>query len=86
MSKTEMIRARIEPNLKQDVESIFKKLGLTTTEAISLFYHQVKLWKGLPFEVRIPNPTTIQTFKDTDAGLNLVNCENEEEMFNKMGV
>lgn len=60
MPKTQMIRARIEPDLKQDVESIFKELGLTTTEAISLFYHQVKLWKGLPFEVRLP---ILQPFK-----------------------
>ena len=86
MPKTEMIRARIEPNLKQDVENIFKELGLTTTEAISLFYHQVMLWKGLPFEVRLPNLTTIQTFKDTDAGKNLVHCEDAEEMFNKLGI
>lgn len=86
MAKTEMIRARIEPILKQDVENIFKKLGLTTTEAISLFYHQVKFWKGLPFDVRLPNKTTIQTFKDTDSGKNLVNCENEEEIFDKLGV
>ncbi len=86
MPKTEMIRARVEPTLKNDVESIFKELGLTTTEAISLFYHQVKLWKGLPFEVRLPNQTTIQTFKDTDAGKNLVHSETAEEMFNKLGI
>ena len=86
MPKTQMIRARVEPNLKQDVETIFKELGLTTTEAINLFYHQVKLWKGLPFEVRLPNATTIQTFQDTDAGKNLVHYEDAEEMFNKLGI
>ena len=86
MTKSEMIRARIEPALKKDVESIFKKLGLSTTEAISLFYHQVKLWKGLPFEVRIPNETTLKTFRDTDNGKNLVDCEDAEDMFRKLGV
>ncbi len=86
MPKSEMIRARIEPALKKDVESIFKKLGLSTTEAISLFYHQVKLWKGLPFEVRIPNETTLKTFRDTDNGNNLVDCEDAEDMFSKLGI
>lgn len=86
MPKTEMIKARIEPSLKQDVESIFKELGLTTAEAISLFYHQVKLWRGIPFEIRLPNQTTIQTFKDTDVGKNLVHCEDAEDMFSKLGV
>jgi len=86
MPKTEMIRARVEPVLKQEVEDIFGALGLTTTEAISLFYHQVKLWKGLPFEIRIPNRITIKTFKDTDAGKNIVHCEDSEDMFNKLGI
>ncbi len=37
MAKTEMIRARITPELKTEAEAIFKKLGLSTTEAITLF-------------------------------------------------
>ena len=64
MSKTEMIRARIEPELKHEVEKILSELGLNPTTAINIFYHQVKLQKGLPFDVSIPNKTTIQTFKD----------------------
>ena len=86
MPKTEMIRARVEPDLKQQVEDIFAELGLTTTEAISLFYHQVKLRNGLPFEVRLPNKTTIRTIKDTDAGKNLVHCDDVEDMFDKLGI
>lgn len=81
-----MIRARVEPDLKREVERIFKELGLTSTEAISLFFHQVKLWKGLPFEVRIPNKTTLKTFRDTDAGKNVVYCEDAEDMFSKLGI
>ncbi|MFQ5544262.1 MAG: type II toxin-antitoxin system RelB/DinJ family antitoxin [Nitrospiria bacterium] len=86
MPKTEMIRARVEPELKKSVERIFKELGLTTTEAVSLFYNQVRLRKGLPFEVRIPNKTTIKTFEDTDAGKNLIHCEDAEDMFSKLGI
>jgi DNA-damage-inducible protein J len=58
MAKTATVRARIEPLLKQDVEKLFKEMGLTTTEAINLFYRQVKLRNGLPFSVVIPNKTT----------------------------
>jgi DNA-damage-inducible protein J len=86
MPKAETISVRVEPKLKHEVEGIFKELGLSTTEAISLFYHQVKLRKGLPFEVRIPNRTTLQTFGDTDDGKNLVHCEDAEEMFEKLGI
>ena len=66
MSKTAMIRARIEPKLKNDVEYIFKKLGITTTEAISLFYNQIKLRRGIPFEINIPNKITRKAIKDAD--------------------
>ena len=50
-----MIHARMEPELKQDVESIFRALGMTTTEAVTLFYKQVKLRQGLPFTVEVPD-------------------------------
>lgn len=68
MGKTAMVRARTTPDLKSTVEEIFEKLGLTTTEAINLFFSQVKLRKGLPFEVRIPNKVTRETLKKADEG------------------
>lgn len=58
MSKTAMIRARMEPDLKKEAEQVLAAVGLSPTEAIRLFYRQVSLHKGLPFEVRMPNATT----------------------------
>lgn len=63
MAKTAMVRARITPDLKPESEKILKKLGLTSTEAITMFYTQIKLYKGLPFDVRIPNKTTLDILK-----------------------
>ncbi len=42
--------------------------------------------KGLPFDVAIVNEITHQTFEDTDAGRNLVVCENADDMFDKLGI
>ena len=86
MSKTSMVRARIEPDLKDKAEQVFRKLGLTTTQAITLFYKQVELRNGLPFEVAMPNETTRRTFDDTDAGRNVVVCEDADDMFRKLGI
>ncbi len=86
MSRTATIRARVQPDLKDKAEDVFRKLGLTTTQAITLFYKQVELRNGLPFDVAIPNETTRRTFADTDAGRNLVVCENAEDMFRKLGI
>lgn len=55
MTRSATVRARIEPNLKTEVEKLFQELGISTTEAINIFYNQVKLRKGLPFNVVIPN-------------------------------
>jgi len=84
--KTAMIRARIEPRLKNKVEKLFSKLGLNTTEAITLFYKQVELRQGLPFEIRIPNADTIKTFKDTDAGQDLVGFDNADELIKDLNL
>ena len=65
-----MIRARIDPELKKNVENIFSVLGLSTTEAINLLYCQVKLHKGLPFEVKIPNKDKEKRFIYTHKQLN----------------
>ena len=86
MTKTSTVRARIEPSLKTDVENLFKKLGISTTEAINLFYRQVRLRKGLPFSVVIPNKTTERVFKDTDAGRNLIRCDDADDMFDNLGI
>lgn len=52
--KTATVRARIEPKLKKEAESILESLGLTTTQAITVFFRQVTLQKGMPFDVVIP--------------------------------
>ena len=72
MAKTEFIRARVEPELKAQAEEILSKLGLSPTDAITLFYVQVILHDGLPFAVRIPNKETIEAMRQagTEVGLN----------------
>ena len=86
MMKSAMIRARVDPTLKQEAENIFEALGLSATQAITIFYQQVKWARGLPFEVRVPNEVTLQTFEETDAGENLMRCENAQDLFAKLGI
>lgn len=58
MNKSAMIRVRVNPDLKKQVEAIFETLCLNATEAITLFYKQVQLNQGIPFDLKIPNKTT----------------------------
>jgi DNA-damage-inducible protein J len=86
MAKSAMIRARIEPHLKHDVEEVLRKLGLNPTAAIGLFYRQIMLRRGLPFEIALPNSATRKTLADTDAGRNLVRCKDADEMFRNLDI
>ena len=86
MAKDSVVRARIETDLKETVESIFLRLGLSTTEAINLFYRQVELRKGLPFPVEIPNEIILQTFAETDQGKNLNYYDSVDDVFSKLGL
>ena len=66
--KEAVVKARIEPSLKNETESILKELGLSTTEAIRMFFNQVRLQKGLPFPVRIPSEDTQMAIEELEAG------------------
>jgi len=84
--KTATVRARVEPALKHDVEMVLDLLGLSVSEAIEMFLRQIKLRKGMPFEIRIPNARTTKTFEDTDSGKKLTRHKNSKDMFDKLGI
>ena len=71
MSKTETIRARVEPEIKRRAESVLRELGLSPTEAIRMFYRQVILRRGLPFAAEIPNAETQAAVREAIEGENL---------------
>jgi DNA-damage-inducible protein J len=71
MAKTEVINTRVDPKIKRAVTAILKPIGLTTTDAINIFLHQVIIHEGLPFPVRKPNKMTAKAMKNAKAGKNL---------------
>ncbi|NMA69797.1 MAG: type II toxin-antitoxin system RelB/DinJ family antitoxin [Desulfitobacterium sp.] len=54
MAKTANIYARIEPEIKEQAEAILNALGIPASNAITMFYKQIILHNGLPFEVKLP--------------------------------
>jgi len=81
MVKTEFVRARVSEELKASTDALFSRLGLTMTEAITLFLSQCQLHQGLPFEVRIPNAETMQALEDARNNVNLTSYETPEALF-----
>jgi len=86
MNKTAIIRARVEPNLKHEVEDILGKLGLTVSDTVHLLYRQIKLQRGLPFDVRIPNELTTRTLRASKVGKNVKRFTSKKELYADLGL
>ena len=66
MAKSANLYARIEPNLKEQAETILNALGIPASNAITMFYKQIILHNGLPFEVKIPeHPLDVSRMTET---------------------
>ena len=52
--KAANIYARIEPDVKERAETILNALGIPASSAINMFYKQIILHRGLPFDVSLP--------------------------------
>ncbi len=64
-NQTGRISTRIDQNLKLEVAGILAAIGLTESEAIKLFYSQIKSYKGIPFPVKVPNEQTLKAFEES---------------------
>lgn len=67
MAKTAYLNTRLEPELKSKAEHIFAEMGISTAAAVTMFFRQVTLRGGLPFDVCIPNAETKAALAELDA-------------------
>jgi len=72
------VRARIDAELKHDVEQILAEIGLSTSQAITMFMKGIKRERGIPMELKIPNELTMQVIEDARNGVNMEEITLEE--------
>lgn len=72
-AKTANLYARIEPDVKEQAERILSALGIPASNAINMFYKQIILQRGLPFEVKIPasNSVNMELLSETEMNTEL---------------
>jgi DNA-damage-inducible protein J len=56
---TAEVRTRISPQLKTEATAVLADCGLNVSDAVRLFLRQVVTQRGLPFEIKVPNATTV---------------------------
>ena len=69
-AKSANLYARIEPEVKEKAESILSALGIPASNAINMFYKQIILQRGLPFDVKIPSSRPVDMSALSEAELN----------------
>ena len=84
--KTSNLFVRIEPNLKYQTETILSELGLSMSGAITLFFKQIVINRGLPFEVKVPMDKTMNFELMTEEELNNEICAGFTEIKEGKGV
>lgn len=84
-TKTATARALIDPTTKRKAERILKDIGLNVSTAFNLFYKQIILRNGLPFNVEIPNKATIAAIKEARQAKGK-HYKNLEELYKDLGI
>ena len=86
MEEKEVINISIESEIKAVAEEIFEQFGMTKSEAIELFYHQVALTKDIPFADRNLNEETIKAIEELKSQEKLTSYESFAELRQDLGV
>ena len=69
-TKSANLYARIEPDVKEQAEGILAALGIPASNAINMFYKQIILQRGLPFEVKMPSARPVDVSALSEAQMN----------------
>lgn len=68
MPNDTLLHVRIDPKIKAKAEKIFKRRGMSHSDAVRIFYSQTIEEKGLPFQPHIPNAETREAMAEALAG------------------
>ena len=86
MSKNAVIHTRINADLKAGAEHILESIGISASEAIRLFYRQIELHRGIPFDVKLPNKQTTETLRRSERGEEIYRAVDADDMFDQLGL
>lgn len=85
-TKTVKINARIEPALKKNAERVLDALGLSTADAIRVLFKQIVNYRGLPFDVRLPNRATRKAMGQARKNHRLKTFRSPEDHFKHLSI
>ncbi len=85
MIKKARVEVRVDLKLKSEVISVLRKLNMSESEAIRVYFRQIALTKGIPFEIKIPNKETLKALDEVKNG-KLREFNNFDDYLDNIGV
>ena len=86
MTKSAVVHARIDADLKAGAETILKQIGVSSAEAIRMFYRQIEMNNGIPFDVKIPNKLTSETLAKNQKGNDIYHAKDADDLFKQLEI
>ncbi len=66
-TKSANVLARVEPEVKEQAESIMSKLGVPASVVINMLYKQIIMTKSIPFSLSLPKePVTLDSMNTAE--------------------
>ena len=81
MGKTATLHSRIDEKTKTNAEKILAIIGINHSEAINLFYRQIVLRGGIPFNLEIPNEETLEAIDELESGKKVKSFKTVNQLF-----
>ncbi|HUY80433.1 MAG TPA: type II toxin-antitoxin system RelB/DinJ family antitoxin [Acidobacteriaceae bacterium] len=66
MATTTMVHVRVDEKVKEKAAATLEKMGISVSDAVRMMLIRVAEEKALPFEVRVPNATTVKAMQAAD--------------------
>jgi DNA-damage-inducible protein J len=90
-NKNATLQIRVRSDLKQSVESILNELGLTPSQAVTLFFNQIVIKKEIPFKISLhePNEQLLASMKEIDemiANKDYSKAMTKDELYKELGL
>ena len=84
MSKTAVVTARVEPEVKEEAEKVLSQVGLTMSQAVNLYLRQIVYQHGIPFELKLPTEETLAAIQEARRPEVLPAFQNVDELFDDL--
>lgn len=85
-TKTAIISTRVRAPLKRKAKAVFEKMGLTTSQAITLFLTKAVEENAIPFSVNVPNAATRAALKADKENRGLRRHKDADSLYTSLGI